>query len=101
MVILVQYLCPQRHCILAIGFEEGIGDLENAKLVASQMMKKLQINSHCGICGSRDLFFESGRTKYATLKEATPFFLACQYNQLMTRAALEAAGVTFDAARKN
>ena len=73
----MQCLCPSRHCLLAIAYEEG-GDLTPES--ASKGLKALVeincqqglMNPWCGICGSRDLKYEDGVTRYQSIEEAKP-----------------------------
>jgi hypothetical protein len=99
-VFLVQYLCPERHCILAVAYEEGSGSFEEAKGQIRLGMQAAGVNPWCGICGSRDLSFEEGLTPFASIEEAMTPLLEGSRAQQESRQLLDALGVTHDARRR-
>jgi hypothetical protein len=96
-VMLVQYLCPARHCIAAAiylpsetrTFETTCQDLKDG-------MAKSNVNPWCGVCGSKELKFEQGPTPFKSLEEAEAPILQSLLDQLATRALLDKAGLTYD-----
>jgi hypothetical protein len=99
-VYLVQYLCPQRHCILAVAYEEGSGSFEESQGQIRLAMQAAGVNPWCGICGSRELHFEEGRTPFQSLEEAMNPLLSGEKAQAESRQALDALGLTYDAQRR-
>jgi hypothetical protein len=101
MVRIVQHLCPKRHCLLVLGYEEGQSTFEKCVAMMKDMEKTLKMNPHCGICGSTDLFFEEGVTKFNTMAEAAPHMQELAGHNLLTRLKLDAAGQTYDKMKLN
>jgi hypothetical protein len=101
MVRIVQLLCPERHCLLAVAYEEGVGSFVEARDALQAMVSKGPFNNWCALCGSRDLHFEEGVTKFQTLEEAGPSLGATMAENAMARAALDQAGMTYEKRRLN
>lgn len=72
---LIQLLCPKRHCITALAFDPAIQTAEAAE-AAIKSFVEAAFNPWCGICGSKDLQYETGETKFDTVAEAMPHLLA-------------------------
>ncbi len=75
---LVQLLCPQRHCIIAMAYFSQSGeahpDMEDAMSVAFHRAVEAKVlNPHCGLCHSTDLHLEDGCTGWSTMEEAAPY----------------------------
>jgi hypothetical protein len=98
-VFLVQYLCPLRHCILAVAYEEGSGSFEEAKGQIRLGMQAAGMNPWCGICGSRELHFEEGRTPFQSIEEAMAPLLEGSRAQQESRQVMDALGLSYDAKR--
>lgn len=96
MVKIVQMLCPQRHCILAIAYEENAGNFVQQCNEIEDIIQKTPLNRWCGICGSRDLKFEEGTTPWRTMAEALPYFKANEEACIATRQMMAAMGLTVD-----
>ncbi len=101
MVYLVQLLCPARHAIAAAAYEESARTFEQVCQEIREELASLHVNPWCGICGSRDLRFEEARTPYQTMAEAARPLLEAQIQNMFTRSALDAAGLTHDKRRNN
>lgn len=93
-VYIAQLLCPQRHCVLgnAAVYEspeeaDSLRDTIREAFDAAVAAKIL--NPWCGLCHSRDLHVEIGRTAFATMEEARPHLEAEQAAQLRTAAMLK------------
>jgi hypothetical protein len=98
MVMIVQLLCPARHCILAAAYEQPVENYQATVAAMQKKIKELGIRDHCGICGSHKLEFEERATGFATIKEAMPHLLKSQLDNAVTRAYLESRGWTYDSA---
>ena len=105
-VHLVQCLCPQRHCIVALAFQPGdaakgaVGEdvtltVDNAGpyllSVVKQMVAVHAIDPFCGICKApiEQFHCEVGVTRFLTMKEAEPALRAGQEAQLQSAALLK------------
>ena len=81
-VHIVQCLCPQRHCILAVAYEEGASNSQTAMALLRETMGRLRVNPWCGICGLSGFTYEDRRTPFATLGDAAAFLTLCQFANL-------------------
>lgn len=71
MVRIIQHLCPQRHCITALPYESADGQEIPAHVdLLRSMEAELGLDPWCGICGSRELFFEDRKSIFETMEEA-------------------------------
>jgi hypothetical protein len=93
MIHIIQWLCPERHCVLAAAYddaetkkEEALQTFESMVLVATDGGG---INPWCGICHSRDLHFEDGVTPFKTMEEAKPALEQTERDQLASRALID------------
>jgi hypothetical protein len=89
---IVQHLCPQRHCITALAYESESGEPDPVMVELVQHMEaEAKINPWCGICKSRNLFFEDEPTRFRTKAEAEPFLREVEEAQAATRRFLDAS----------
>jgi hypothetical protein len=92
MVRITQLLCPRRHCIVARAWESSRETdeqaLEAARALWREMVERGGMNPYCALCGSTDLQFETGQTRFRTLAEAEPFLRAEEAKNLLTQAIL-------------
>lgn len=94
-VKLIQVLCPERHCIIAIAYDDTDKD-DAAALLDFQgkfhfLVDSGAMNPWCALCGSKDLKFDVGTTGFANLAEAEPILLAHQAAQMQSQMAILAA----------
>jgi hypothetical protein len=85
-VNITQYLCEQRHCILAVAWEDN-GEI-NRVWVEEALLEQageMKLNPWCGLCGSAQLHFETAPTRFPTLAEALPSLKVCEAAQALTR----------------
>lgn len=89
MVHIVQCLCPSRHCIAAIAFDDKDLSpekaLEGFPMLVNSTVAVGGWNPWCGICRSRDWHYELGRTRWETLEEAMPRIKELERQQALTR----------------
>lgn len=85
-VWLLQYLCPQRHAIMAAAYDDP-SDRAHAEARILEWVRTLA-NPWCGICRSEELRFEEGRTRFVTVDEAEPALLAIGRGNALARALL-------------
>ncbi len=88
-VHILQVLCPSRHCLFALAYEEESETDESARARAEDVFATKVVNPWCGICGSRQITFEIGKTRFKTLQEAGPHLAEQEAAQLATRKFLE------------
>jgi hypothetical protein len=72
MINLTQWLCPGRHCSIALVWDtETVTEpsilARGEELFSSGMLKRV-----CGICNSTDIRTETGKTRFKTIEEAQP-----------------------------
>ncbi len=65
------------------------------------MIRQGPFNNWCALCGSHALHFKEGVTRYKTLLEAAPALAATMADNMASRAALEAAGLTYEKRKRN
>lgn len=94
MIYLTQYLCPLRHCIMASAFDGDQTTTAQSEAAILARMVELKINPWCGICGSAELHFETGRTRFPSLAVAMPILKIAEEDNLRTRKYLEESGAS-------
>jgi hypothetical protein len=103
-VKIAQCLCPRRHCLVAISFEEDqMTDGEAVAAIKLQFTTNAALNPRCGLCGAplEECGYEVGVTRFNSLREAMPHLVEQQRRQLAHRALLDRLGRSADAARRN
>lgn len=86
MIHIVQYLCPQRHCIVAALYDPSTTTREATIEAMKAGMAKMKLNPWCHLCGSGELHFEDARSQFATLEQAIPAAKMMEMYNLLTRA---------------
>lgn len=89
---LAQMLCPNRHCIMAVGYETEEHQEYQQRLCSAVALRILlkQIEPRCDICGAvyESWHVESRPLKFNSLEEALPYLKQCQEAQARTREAM-------------
>ena len=90
MIHITQYLCPQRHAILAAAWDDAAQTAEEVLEEFKQRVERLHnsgaLRRRCEICcADVPLHFEDGVTGFRTMEEAAPHFAAQQAAQMLTR----------------
>ena len=92
-VHITQCLCPSRHCIAALAWEEPdyTPEMAIAKLRSAieDAVAQEVIHHRCGICHSPDLAYEDGITKFESLPEAMTDILRVQEENMHTKRILD------------
>jgi len=83
MIWLTQWLCPNRHCAIALAWDDQESTAEDAECQGEQAFQRL-FNRWCGICG-QSLHVEHGRTHFKTMEEAKPHLESLQRANLRAR----------------
>jgi thiol-disulfide isomerase/thioredoxin len=90
-VWITQCLCPSRHCIAATAGEVNTAE-EAERIVATSLREALDemlttkmLNPWCGLCHALQATwrFETRRTAFRTMDEATPVLERLQAEQLL------------------
>lgn len=84
-VRLVQLLCPERHCVVASAYEEGVSEGPKVSSSLLDKMHDLGIEKKCGICGSAELQFEDSPTRFGSIEEAYAPLMEAQTANLLSR----------------
>ena len=87
MIWITQWLCPSRHCVIAVAWDDQEMTAENAECRGEQVFKQRILNRWCGICG-QGLHVEHGRTAFKTMQEALPYVKAIERANLLGRSIL-------------
>jgi hypothetical protein len=88
MIHLAQLLCPLRHCVVACPYEEHTMPAEvEATLSAGMVLGG--VDWKCGLCGSTELHFEHGVSRFNSMPEAMAALKECERLQLLTRKAVD------------
>lgn len=86
---IMQLLCPRRHAIAGLAYDQAKTTRREARTLLVQGLKAMQANPQCGICGSVDLKFEVGRTKFSTLAEAGKALIEEERKNLQARSVID------------
>jgi len=70
MIWITQWLCPRRHCVIAVAWDDQEITPEEAVRRGEQAFTQ-DVNRWCGICGG-SLHVEHGRTRFNTMEKALP-----------------------------
>jgi hypothetical protein len=88
-VWIAQCLCAQRHCIMALAFNEAITSVNLAKANLAAAVQTAvnagELDPWCGLCRSPDWDVEAGPTPFRTLVEAEPHLREIERRNLASR----------------
>jgi len=85
-VHITQYLCQNRHCIIAMAWEDNSYSRAEIELEMTASLKQMKVNPWCGLCGSTNLRFEDGLMAFGSLAEANDSLRVFAADQALTRA---------------
>ena len=88
MIWLTQWLCPSRHCSIALIWDPEVDHRIDIVKKGEAIYAAKVVGRFCGICGSQDLHAEHAQTKYQTLEEAEPFMRGFQQENDVSRKAV-------------
>lgn len=89
MIWLSQWLCPERHCVFALSWDENEPGSSSEKAEAEG--SKLILDAHpegdfrCGMCSSDQITVSHDETRFETMEEAKPHLEESQTQQLISR----------------
>lgn len=73
MIYLTQWLCPKRHCSIALLWDDETSTAEAIAEEGEGFYKNGLVGRVCAICRSTKLKLVHGRTSFKTMEEAMPF----------------------------
>ena len=87
-VRIVQLLCPQRHCVMALPYQTDNGaeipeKTDELKKTFAELVQRF-LNPWCGLCQSRNLHTEDQPTIFRTMDEARSFLEQSERDQTAT-----------------
>jgi hypothetical protein len=97
MVRITQCLCPSRHCILAMSYDDAktkatpAEQEERLRRLMFRAEKAGTIRMRCAICGSTNLSYEDRATRFKTQEEAEPHLREAEAENLRAREFFEAS----------
>jgi hypothetical protein len=98
--ILVQLLCPDRHCIVAAYSDDKPADelVAQLKAMVTTALGFHVLNPWCGLCGAAaDTWsYEAKETPWLSMAEAQPILEAGEAGQIMYARTQRAAGLAYD-----
>ena len=101
MVWITQLLCPERHCLIAVAWDDKERTSVDGDALIKVMSEKMALRPWCALCGSKQLHTEHGKTSWTTMEEALPHIKATEAANIASRALLEHLGATYDQKRNN
>ena len=104
MVYIVQCLCPQRHCLMAVATDQQpIAAELRLRAVIEEVLRRRKINPWCAICGepSDQWRYETGVTQFRTMAEAQPELARLAEENRRTHDELKASGRAFDSPKRH
>lgn len=87
MIRLAQYLCHNRHCLIAAAFDDSKAKLSEAevKKLLELRLKELGADPWCGICASMSFHVEIDNTKFKSMEQVMPILKRAELMNLLTR----------------
>ncbi len=91
MIHILQLLCPQRHCFVALAWDDRNMTLPEAAMAMGRASADLLENHRlvCDLCGATSFKLEDGLTKYGSIDEAEPALRVTELAQQLTRQVLK------------
>jgi len=83
MIWITQWLCPRRHCVIAVAWDDQEMTPEEAVRRGEHAFTQ-SVNRWCGICGG-SLHEEQWRTEFYTMEKALPHIKAIEQANLRAR----------------
>lgn len=86
---LVQYLCPQRHAIMAMPYNRDALPPTDIEDVARTVMADHKFDPWCAICRSPDLHFEHVQMPYTDWADAVAACKIVELQNILSRLEIE------------
>jgi hypothetical protein len=87
MIYISQWLCSQRHCSIAVAWDEKDSNEKEVERQGEEIYTSGVLNRRCGLC-SGELRVEHRASIFQTIEEAKPWLELFQRNQMITRSAI-------------
>lgn len=91
MIHIIQWICPERHCLLGVAYDSKKETHDNSVAVLKQYAAILGAIPKCFVCGSVDLSYEDNPTEFNTMEEAAQAIFALQEANIRARTMIAAA----------
>ena len=77
MIWISQWLCPSRHCSIAIPWDDQVMTREQVEEKGEDLYRRKVLHRWCGICRG-ELHVEHSPTKFKTMDDAMPYLRAAE-----------------------
>lgn len=89
-VHITQCLCPNRHCIAALAWEESDqtsaeSSQASLKNAIDEAIEQKSLNPWCGLCNSTEFHYEDALTPFQSWQEAVPLLRQAERDALTTK----------------
>src|SRR6185295_20263934 len=82
---LIQLLCPDRHCILAVAYDDQLTTYAKTQKTFSEtvasLLERRALNSFCGLCRSTEWHYEDGKTSFNSMAQAETILMKAEADQ--------------------
>lgn len=89
MIYLTQWLCPLRHCSVALAWDSSNTTFAQVLEQGEEIYRTGQVNRWCGICGSRAIIPEHGITRFKSMEQALPELRRLEREQVVASSILK------------
>lgn len=89
MIYLTQWLCPSRHCTIALVWNDKNQTEAEILATGEEYFKQGPIRRLCGICNATDIRPETGKTRFNTIAEAMPTLEILHRGNMMAKRILQ------------
>ena len=89
MINITQWLCPKRHCSIALVWDDEATTAEEIAQDGEGFYERGLVNRLCGICRSTKLTMEHRATTFKTMDEALPTVKKTQEANMAARVILD------------
>jgi hypothetical protein len=88
MIWITQWLCPERHCCIALAWDDALTNEQEAAKKGEELFQSGVLISWCGICNGK-LHIEHERTDFKTMEEAMPSLVLTEIANAFARKILQ------------
>lgn len=90
MIHLIQWLCPSRHCLVAVAYDPQQDTHDQAVAKLETLATNAGVLPLCALCGSKALFYDDQPTRFENMEEAFPYLAAAQAANVYTHMMMKA-----------
>lgn len=91
MIHLIQWLCPSRHCLVAVAYDPQQQTHDQAVAQLEKLAADAGVLPLCALCGSKALFYDDQPTHFKDMQEAYPYLAAAQAANVFTHMMMKAS----------